>query len=89
MLVLKTEPLFTGCFRQCLDASVILITTTIKNNRLDVLAKRPIRDAGADSFCSCNVTAVLYARLEGFLCGRCGNERRPRGVVYDLRVDMA
>jgi len=68
---------------------MILVSATVKNDILDILAQCALRNARANLLRSCNVSTMLQTDLYLFLGRRCCSNGLALRVVDKLYINMA
>jgi hypothetical protein len=85
---LKFQPRFPGRLRQCGDATVVLISASIKHNLLDACSLGTLRNHPPDNLCRSDVSTALDF-LASFAINRTRRGKSFAAVVVDdLRINM-
>src|SRR5450631_806749 len=86
---LKFQPRFPGRCGQGFYTAVVHISTTVEHNLLNACGTGALGYLLSDHFCRRHVAATLHV-LARFLVNRAGRDQRaPRDVFDDLRVDVS
>jgi hypothetical protein len=85
---LKFQPRFPGRLRQCGDATVVLISTSIKYNLLDARGLGTLCNHAPDNLRGRDVSAALDFLTSFAIHRTCGGKSLTAAIVDDLRINM-